>query len=130
MAPGCGKRPRRFAGAPPTLCSLCEATRHLDTNLYAETRSRFTRARPAKPKSSDRRLTERDLRHPATFDFIFFSPFHLIICTVYTIAKLNRSNHHIFIPLPHDVLTLSSVSALFYLHVFAIYLHHCKFANA
>lgn len=139
MAPGCERHPRRRAGALATLCCLCEAASAKPPRETVRRDKIWLTSSPASVESAAGRAKllpptgKREEICNILPLFIFLS-FHLITCTVYTIAQLNRSNRCIFIPLPHDVLTLlqssSSISAPFYLHAFAIYLHHCIFANA
>lgn len=93
MVPGCGNRPLRAAGVLPTLCSLCEPN---SRNPYAGTR--FPSTPPAnygEPCQSSQTppiqipgwVTQGDQQHPATFSF------HLMLCTVYTIAKHTEILH-------------------------------------
>lgn len=60
--PGCGRHLRRFAGAPPTPCSSCEALRNLHKTTQRQDLAQLLplmwRALPAKPKS-ERRVTQR-----------------------------------------------------------------------
>lgn len=102
---------------PPLLRALCVRRCVTTTTLRTQRQDLaqllllMWRALPAK-LNSYQRVTQR-----SATSCHFFPPFHLIVCTVYTIAKLNRHDHCIFIPLPHDVLTLfqsSSTALLFF----------------
>lgn len=134
-APGCGSRPRRAAGVPPTLCSSCEPARMRRSSVRRDQSSLDASCSPAgqhstPPTQITGRVTQGDKQHPATFICVCFF-FHLILCTVYPNAKRNTSYCvwlQIVLP-PYVCISSPKHSDMYmplYLWIFAIYLHQSK----
>lgn len=130
MAPGFENHPQSAVDVLPTLCSLfeppCEPqTSKCRDDISLNASCLLCRALPAKPDCSDPEYWIGNSRRPAASCHFFFSP-HTLYCIHF--YQAHKKLLHFF--QPHYVLYLfqsTAANMLFYLLIFAIYLHECKY---
>lgn len=128
MALGWESHPQKAVDVLPTPCSSFEPTcwpqkSKCRDDISLEASCLLCRALPAKPDCSDPENWIGNSRRPAASCHFFFSP-HTLYCIHFYQAHKSSCIFQ-----PHYVLYLfqsTAANMLFYLLIFAIYLHQCK----